>query len=150
MGPQAGPGGGQVDGDRGGANAAVDAPGDDDEAGVSSGGGWLGGEGDPFELTREVGGPVGPGEQAARPRRRGRLSMTSAGRSVVADGDDWDPAVHRRGWPGAPAADQNDRHHRPGGQAGRARSAITTCQPVCPGSRPHGAGNRRFQGSSCR
>ena len=109
-----------MDGDRGGTGATLDAPGGDDEAGGPGARSWLTGEGDPFELSEEIGGPVGPGEQAAGAGGEGGSDVGRA--LVVADGDDRDPAVRRQAGQRT-AADEGDRHpaDQGGGQTGGAR-----------------------------
>jgi hypothetical protein len=106
-----------VDGDRGGAGAALDAAGGDDQAGMASDGVGLAGTGDPLQLSREVGGAVGPGEQAAGTGGEGGSDVGWA--VVVADGDDRDPAVKWQAGQGG-AADQGDRRagHQRGLEAG--------------------------------
>ncbi len=89
----AGPGRGQVGGDRGGAGAALDAADRDQRRGAWPGGRRLAGGGHPGQLGGQVGGAVGPGEQAAG---AGGQCGAQVGRAVVvADGE------HRRaaaGW----------------------------------------------------
>jgi hypothetical protein len=91
----------------------MDAAGGDDQAGEAVGGAGPTGGGDPGELARQVGGPVGPGEQAAG--SYGERGPDVARAVVVADGDDRCPAVGGQVGEGV-AADQGDR--RPGGQRG--------------------------------
>jgi hypothetical protein len=86
---------------------------------VAGGGAGLADQGDPRQLSREVGNSVGPGEQAAGAGGEGGSDVGWA--VVVADGDDRGPAV--RGQAGQrDAADQGDRRpgRQSGGQAGRA------------------------------
>jgi hypothetical protein len=106
-----------VDRDGGGAGAALDPAGGDDQ-GAAAGSGRLGGAGRPGELAGEVGGAVGPGEQAAGAGLEGGPQV--GGPVVVADGEQRDAAAggevgeHR-------AADQGDRRAggERGGEAGR-------------------------------
>jgi len=106
-------------GDGGRAGAALDTAGGDDQGAVAAGGAGSGGGGDPGELARQVGGAVGPGEQAAGAGGHGRPDVGRA--VVVADGDQRGPAVGWKvGQDGAP--DQGDRRvgGEGGGQAGDA------------------------------
>jgi hypothetical protein len=102
-----------VHGDGGGAGAALDAAGGDDQAGQATGGVRQVEGDEPGELAGQVGDPVGPGEQAAG---TGGERGPDVGRAVVvADGDERDPAAAGQVGQGG-AADQGDR--RAAGQGG--------------------------------
>jgi hypothetical protein len=102
-----------VDGEGGGAGAAVDAADGDDEAARAGSGAGLAGGGHPGELAGQVGGPIRPGQQAAGAGDERRLDVGRV--VVVADGDQRDRAVRRQVGEGG-AGDQGDR--RAGGDGG--------------------------------
>jgi hypothetical protein len=109
----AGPGRRQVHGDGGGAGAALDAAGGDDQPEEATAGTRPVQGAEPGQLAWQVGDPVGPGEQAAG--TRGERGPDVGRAAVVADGDQRGPAVAGQVGEGR-AADQGDR--RAAGQGG--------------------------------
>jgi hypothetical protein len=128
-----------VDGDSGGAGAALDAAGGDDQAGVACGGaglvgvagcgGGLAGEGDPCQLSWEVGNPSGQASRLRAPAARAALTWAARSSSPMAT-----IGVRQSAGRLASAAQPTRATDGPVARAAvrpaGLGSAITTCQPV--------------------